>query len=80
MKPGPGSSSSRAAAPSARQTSSGTWMELMEQVGPGRSRLQEGLPTEREGPEGWEGLPAGAGSPPPFSYRQRDPGECAAHG
>ena len=45
-------------------------MELMEQVGPGRSRLQEGLPTEREGPEGWEGLPAGAGSPPPFSYRQ----------
>lgn len=34
MKPGLGYSSSQAAAPSALQTFLGTWMELMEQVGP----------------------------------------------
>lgn len=62
MKPGLGYSSSRAAVPSALQTFLGTWMELMEEVGPqcvvGHSRR----------PCSWEGLLAGLLIIPSFAF------------
>lgn len=50
--------------PSARQTSSGTWMEHTEQVGPGPGRPLEGLPGRVGGPWGLEKNSV-AGSPLP---------------